>query len=208
MLFRLKFSSYSLNYRQFFLATDAITRLFLLWSLWSRWGLASCKFVSQSEIFPDLEKGKEPLILVRKHPGNSCLTWLRAKVNASGFTCSFNNRLPSFRVVPLSPLDGVVRNSFFIRSPSSVYGSCSCRCIWAGTEVNFKEIRLVSGRDNIGFDHGSPPFSRREIFTLSHLAYLIVRYMRTCFGNSGCKWKVGRREQSVERRGLTEKIEF
>lgn len=55
-------------------------------------------------------------ILVRKRRGNSCLTWLRAKVNASGFTCSSNNAHLYFRVILLPALNGVVRNSFFILS--------------------------------------------------------------------------------------------
>lgn len=57
-------------------------------------------------------------ILVRKRRGNSCLTWLRAKVNASGFTCSSNNAHLYFRVILLPALNGVVRNSFFILSQS------------------------------------------------------------------------------------------
>lgn len=57
-------------------------------------------------------------ILVRKRRGNSCLTWLRAKVNASGFTCSSNNAHLYFRVILLRALNGVVRNSFFILSQS------------------------------------------------------------------------------------------
>lgn len=79
-------------------------------------------------------------ILVRKRRGNSCLTWLRAKVNASGFTCSSNNAHLYFRVILLPALNGVVRNSFFIISQSCTVYTNTGLYEFQGNPTRFETI--------------------------------------------------------------------
>lgn len=99
-------------------------------------------------------------ILVRKRRGNSCLTWLRAKVNASGFTCSSNNAHLYFRVILLPALNGVVRNSFFIFSRScTVYSYVYTDTVLSEFQGNPTRFETISNSAT------ALSLSRREIVT-------------------------------------------